>query len=90
MIGVRPSRVGTGYARILLDYVHSNGRQDHPQSTGVSLSTENSANLSLYEHFGYQRLGSAKVSPELETWVFLTGRARAPDCRRRDRGPPLV
>jgi GNAT superfamily N-acetyltransferase len=69
MIGVRPSQVGAGYARILLDHVHRLA-VDHPQSNGVSLSTENRANLSLYEHFGYQRLGSARVSPELETWVF--------------------
>jgi GNAT superfamily N-acetyltransferase len=69
MIGVRPARVGTGYARILLDYVHQLAAND-AQSAGVSLSTETAANLSLYEHFGYQRLGSAKVSPELETWAF--------------------
>jgi len=70
MIGVRRSRVGEGYARILLDYVHQLA-EDDPQSAGVSLSTETKANLSLYEHFGYQCLGSAKVGPELETWGFF-------------------
>jgi GNAT superfamily N-acetyltransferase len=69
MIGVRPASLGSGYARVLLDYVHQLAA-DHPRSDGVSLSTETSANLSLYEHFGYRRLGYAKVSPELETWVF--------------------
>ena len=69
MIGVRRSRLGAGYARILLDYVHQLAADD-PQSAGVSLSTETTANLPLYEHFGYQRLGSAKVSPKLETWAF--------------------
>jgi GNAT superfamily N-acetyltransferase len=69
MIGVRRSRVGAGYARILLDHIHQLAAE-HPQSAGVSLSTETTVNLPLYEHFGYQRLGSAKVGPELETWAF--------------------
>jgi GNAT superfamily N-acetyltransferase len=69
MIGVTPSQVGSGHARTLLDYVHRLA-EEHSHSDGVTLSTETPANLSLYEHFGYRQLGSAKVSDELETWVF--------------------
>ncbi len=69
MIGVHPSGVGSGHARTLLDDIHRLAAE-HPDSAGVTLSTETPANLSLYEHFGYRQIGSAKVSAELETWVF--------------------
>jgi len=38
-------------------------------STGVSLSTELSRNLPLYEHFGYRVRGHARVGDTLETWT---------------------
>jgi hypothetical protein len=43
----------------------------------VSLTTEVPQNVRLYEHFGYEVVGHARVSPELETWgLFLTTRGR--------------
>ena len=41
-----------------------------PDSRGVSLTTEDPANISLYESFGYQITGHARVSAEVETWAF--------------------
>lgn len=70
MIGVRRSHAGRGLARPLLEAVHTLAQED-PGSAGVSLSTENPRNLLLYEHFGYERLGHARVSDDLETWVFF-------------------
>lgn len=70
MIGVRPSHVGHGLARILLDHVHGLAEAD-PGSSGVTLSTETGHNVRLYEHFGYQRLGYARVAADLETWAFF-------------------
>jgi len=43
----------------------------HPQSPGVSLSTEVPGNVPMYEHFGYRVVGSARVAPELTTWVLF-------------------
>jgi len=38
----------------------------------VTLTTETPANLSLYDHFGYQVRGHVRVSPALESWgLFL-------------------
>jgi ribosomal protein S18 acetylase RimI-like enzyme len=67
LIGVRPTARGTGLGRRLLDSVHAISA-DHPQSEGVSLTTENESNVALYEHFGYEVLGHARVAPDLETW----------------------
>ena len=69
MIGVRPQHQGCGYARLLLDAVHSMSAND-PGSTGVALSTEVPANLGLYEHFGYRTLGEIHVE-ELATWTMF-------------------
>jgi ribosomal protein S18 acetylase RimI-like enzyme len=69
MIGVRPGAQGSGRGRLLLDHVHELSRDD-PRSAGVSLSTENSRNVALYEHVGYVVRGHAIVSPELETWAL--------------------
>jgi len=77
MIGVRRSHHGTGLGRVLLDHVHGIAEAD-PGSTGVSLSTELSKNVGLYEHFGYRVLGHDRVAPELETWVCFRPRATAP------------
>jgi GNAT superfamily N-acetyltransferase len=80
MIGVRRSHAGRGLARPLLEAVHAMAEED-TGSAGVSLSTENPRNLLLYEHFGYERLGHARVSDDLETWVFF----RPADGRTRER-----
>jgi len=70
MIGVRPSHLGRGHANPLLHQVHALADQD-PNSCGVSLSTESERNVKLYEHFGYHRLGYARVAAELETWAMF-------------------
>ena len=67
MIGVRRSRGGRGLARRLLDAVHEMSRED-AGSCGVTLTTEDPANVPLYQHFGYEVIGQARVSDTLETW----------------------
>ena len=73
MIGVRPSHVGQGLARTLLDHVHGVA-EAHSGSCGVTLSTETARNVGLYEHFGYQCLGHSRVAEDLETWAFFRPR----------------
>lgn len=70
MLGVRRARAGQGLGRILLDEVHRISRED-PESTGVSLSTENPKNVLLYQHCGYEVRFHERVSPELETWILF-------------------
>lgn len=69
MIGTRDRARGQGYGRMLLEYVHFMSERD-PDSGGVSLTTEDPANVPLYESFGYEITGRARVSPEVETWAF--------------------
>ncbi len=70
MIGTRAECRGMGYGGLLMDYVHSMSEND-PVSRGVSLTTEDPANVPFYERFGYEVTGHARVSPEVETWVFF-------------------
>ena len=70
MIGVRDRGRGSGLARQLLDHVHGLSADD-PSSTGVSLTTEDPANVSLYRHFGYEIIGHERLGPGLETWGFF-------------------
>jgi GNAT superfamily N-acetyltransferase len=76
MIGVHPSHAGCGFARPLMDAVRRLAIAD-PDSAGVSLTTEVEKNVALYEHFGYDVVGHANVTPDLETWgMFLSMRGR--------------
>ena len=70
MIGVARSHRGQGLGRVLLDAVHGMS-QDHPLSTGVSLTTEDPANVPLYEHVGYRVVGRQTVAEGVETWGFF-------------------
>ena len=70
MIGVRRAAQGKGVARALIETVHRMSRED-PTSTGVTLTTEDEANVPLYEHLGYRVVGHAEVVPGLETWGFF-------------------
>lgn len=70
MIGVRRSYAGQGLARLLLDAVHAMSSRD-PVSLGVTLTTEDFQNVSLYRHFGYQVVGHARVDAQLETWSLF-------------------
>lgn len=73
MIGVRKALAGQGLGRQLLEAVHQLSERDQ-SSVGVTLSTEAAGNVPLYRHFGYRVLGHARVSDELETWVFVRDR----------------
>jgi len=76
MIGVRPAAQRTGLSRTLIEEVHRLSRED-PESTGVTLTTEDARNVALYRHFGYDVVGHDIVAPELETWgLFRPDTAR--------------
>lgn len=80
MIGVRPTERGKGLAALLLAKVHELSRTS-PGSRGVTLTTENPANISFYEKAGYQLVGHVRVAPELDTWGFFRPEPpRAPDA----------
>ncbi len=70
MIGVCRSHSGRGLGGLLLDAVHELSQRESG-SCGVSLTTEDPANVSLYEHYGYEIVGHAICSPEYETWGFF-------------------
>jgi GNAT superfamily N-acetyltransferase len=70
MIGVRRSHHGKGLSRQLLDAVHAMSRND-PVSHGVTLTTEDFRNVSIYEHFGYEGVGHVRIDAKLETWGFF-------------------
>ena len=74
MIGVRRNHAGSGFARPLLETVAEISRSD-PGSCGVSLTTEATRNLSLYQHFGYRIVGHGRVSTTLEAWGLFRASA---------------
>jgi len=67
MIGTLDRARGQGLGRLLMDRVHKLS-VDTEGSEGVSLSTENPANVPLYEHVGYKVIAHRRVSEQLETW----------------------
>lgn len=69
MIGVRHGFQGQGLGRRLIERVHRLSRAD-PTSQGVTLTTENPANVPFYEKLGYGITGHVRVGPGLETWGF--------------------
>lgn len=73
MIGVRRGQGGRGLGRLLLESVHRMADRD-PGSAGVSLTTEDPANVSLYEHFGYRVVDHRKITDGLETWGLFRAR----------------
>ncbi len=70
MIGVSRAAQGSGLGRELIDHVHLMSRKD-TSSQGVTLTTEDPANVPLYEHFGYTVVGQTRVSPTLGVWGFF-------------------
>jgi len=70
MLGVRPEFSGRGLARALLERVQALSLADL-HSTGVFLETEDPANVSFYEHCGYQLTGHAEIGRGLESWGFF-------------------
>jgi GNAT superfamily N-acetyltransferase len=85
MIGVRSSAKGAGLGRRLLDRVHRYAGE-HPGLEGVTLVTEDPANLPLYRHFGYELLGSAPVAEGLRTWGLYRPNSGEGMTRRSKRG----
>lgn len=71
MIGVRRALKGTGLGGRLLEKVRALAEAE-PGYSGVSLTTENPRNVDLYQRFGYQVVGHARVDTGFETWgMFL-------------------
>ena len=70
MIGVRRAAKGQGIGRRLIEHVHLMSRED-PDSQGVTLTTEDQANVPLCQHFGYEIVGHATVGWGLQTWGFF-------------------
>jgi GNAT superfamily N-acetyltransferase len=70
MVGVLPDARGLGLARFLLEEAQRRSLRD-PGSTGVSLTTENPANVPLYEHLGYRVIGHRQITGTFATWGFF-------------------
>ena len=56
MIGVSAAHRGAGHGRRLVEEVTGLART-HPRSIGVALDTENAANVSMYENWGFRLTG---------------------------------
>ena len=70
MLGVRRSHAGRGLGSRLLKAVHAKSLAD-PESSGVTLSTEDPKNVALYQHCGYEIVAHERVTDALETWQFF-------------------
>lgn len=70
MIGVRNSFKGRGLGSKLLEAVHQMSYDD-PDSCGVTLTTEDPANVPFYQHHGYKVEANFVFSEALETWCFF-------------------
>ena len=70
MLGVRRAQRGTGLGRRLVEAVHALAGQN-ASCTGVSLTTEDAANVPFYRRLGYQVIGHRRVAPEIEAWSFF-------------------
>ena len=70
MIGAGRRLRGRGAARVLLDALHAMSAAD-PRSSGVTLTTDDPANVTLYQHFGYRLTGEVEVPGAFRTWGFF-------------------
>jgi GNAT superfamily N-acetyltransferase len=70
MVGVRPAFRGRGLGHCLIEEAQRISR-DRPGSRGLSLTTEDAANVPYDERLGFVMVGHAWVTPELETWGFF-------------------
>ena len=70
MIGVQNAYRGKGLARMLITAVEDLV-SNHPESTGLSLNTEDDSNVDFYLHLGYELLGQNDVDEEITTWGFF-------------------
>lgn len=62
MLGIYRGARRRGHARSLLSAVHLLS-EAHPTSQGIYLDTEHPANVSLYQHFGYQVIAEEHLGP---------------------------
>ena len=67
MLAVRRAYHGRGFGRRLLEVVHALAEASSV-FRGVTLTTEEPANVGLYQHFGYDVIGHERVGEGLETW----------------------
>lgn len=70
MIGVRSSYKSQGLGSKLLKEVHQMSSDDS-DSCGVTLTTEDPANVSFYQRHGYNLEGHFIFSEALESWCFF-------------------
>jgi GNAT superfamily N-acetyltransferase len=70
MVGVRPAERRGGLARRLIDEVQRIARA-RSGSEGVTLTTEDPANVPFYERLGFALVGHAQVGPGIESWGFV-------------------
>ncbi|HXE79638.1 MAG TPA: GNAT family N-acetyltransferase [Vicinamibacterales bacterium] len=70
MLGVRRAWQKRGVARLLLDAVHDFSART-TESCGVTLSTEDPANVPFYQRFGYRIVGEAPLPGAFTTWGFF-------------------
>ncbi len=74
MIGVAPGHQGKGYGLALLEAVQALSEGD-ADSTGVTLSTEDPANVPYYQRVGYRVVAEADIG-DIHTWcMFRPNRA---------------
>jgi ribosomal protein S18 acetylase RimI-like enzyme len=69
MVGVRRAFRRQGLASLLVDEAQRVSRE-RPGSRGVTLTTEDPSNVPFYRHLGFELIGHARVSEELESWGF--------------------
>jgi ribosomal protein S18 acetylase RimI-like enzyme len=70
MVGVRRAFQGQGLARRVIDAVQRISTE-RPGSRGVTLTTEDPANVPFYERLGFEAIGRARIAPGLDTWGFF-------------------
>jgi hypothetical protein len=76
VIGISPSRQGTGSGGVLLRAFCERSDGD-PDSTGTYLETGNPANVTFYEHFGFEKTGEAQLDSATHLFCFYRPRAGA-------------
>ena len=67
ILAVPPRYQGRGLGRVLAERVHALSLE-HPESRGVTLTTEDPANVALYQHLGYRVVGRGQIAPGIQTW----------------------
>lgn len=76
VIGVDPSRQGIGGGGALLRAFCGQSDGD-PRSAGTYLETGNPANVTYYEHFGFELTGKAQLDSATQLFCFYRRKAEA-------------